>query len=83
MKTTDKINQYLGEAIRPADPEKKKIFDEYKELQKEANGFLNSIKTSLKNHQNRFFQASEPDYMYRNVLEDAVEDLRRIVKDLN
>lgn len=82
MKTTDKIDQYIGEAIRPADPERKQIFDEYKALQKEAAGFLKTLKTNLRNHQNRFFQASKPDLAFSNQLEDAVEDLRRIAKIL-
>ena len=82
MKTTDKIDQYIGEAIKPPDPERKRIFDEYKQLQKEASGFLNVLKTKLRNHQNRFFQASKPDLAYLNQLEDAVEDLRRVTQRL-
>lgn len=78
MKTLDKINKYITENKT----ENKKVFNEYKQLQKEADGFLNSIKIHLRNHQNRFFKSSEMNMEYRNELEDVVDELRRISKTL-
>jgi hypothetical protein len=60
------------------DPQKKKAFDEYNKLQKEADKILNGFKTKLKNHQNKFFGASSLDLNYV----DNIEYLVRELKDL-
>ena len=86
MKTIEKIDNYITERepqITLPDPIKKQTFDDYKKLQKEAKDFLKNIKTDLKNHQNRFFSAPDFSYKtYRDELEDVVDDLRRISRNL-
>ena len=87
MKTEDKIDKYIDEkkymptidkktgVVWQGDPKKKKAYDDYKKAQKEASGIINAFKTKLRNHQNRFFQASELDLNY-------LDDIKYLVKEL-
>jgi len=79
METINKIDKYIDEAVIPANPMKKRAFDDYKKYQKEASSILNIFKTKLRNHQNRFFQESELDLNYVDDIKYLVNEL----KDLN
>jgi len=76
MKIENKLDKYIGEGVvTPPDPQKKKAFDDYKKLQKEATGILNTFKTKLRNHQNRFFGESKLDLNY-------IDDIKYLVGEL-
>lgn len=79
MKRIDeKLDEYLDEKVVPPDPQKKKAFDKYNKLQKEATSILDGFKTKLRNHQNRFFQASKMDLNYVDDIEYLVRELKSL-----
>lgn len=76
MKIENKLDEYIGEGVIKPDPQKKKAFDKYNKFQKEATGILDGFKTKLRNHQNRFFQASKMDLNYVDDIEYLVRELK-------
>ena len=56
MKVNEKIDKYLVEKIIPADPEKKKLFDEFQKVFKDCESLIHSIGTKMNNIRNNFHQ---------------------------
>jgi len=75
-----KVEKYLREAVKAPDKQKKKAFDDYKKLNLEANKLLNSLRTKLVDHQNKFFSGKGPNYGYIGDLGKVVKDLKELDK---